>query len=107
MGELTEDQVEAVGLLPGRGYQVTGMLLDAEGEPVELPRVGALTVLIRWLHPMDTPVFPGYHDASLRGSCPGGSRSTFGEAGTGPKQTKADARPERTADASDVVQESE
>ncbi|MET9847829.1 hypothetical protein [Streptomyces ossamyceticus] len=43
------------------------MLLDVEGEPVELPRVGTLTVPIRWLHPMDTPVSPGHHDASLRG----------------------------------------
>ncbi len=36
-------------------------------EPVELPRVGTLTVPIRWLHPMDAPVSPGHHDASLRG----------------------------------------
>jgi hypothetical protein len=42
--ELTEDQVEAVGLPLGHGYQVTGMLLDADGESVELPRVAALTV---------------------------------------------------------------
>jgi hypothetical protein len=47
--------------------QVMGMLLDAEGEPVELPRVGTLTVPIRWLHPMDEPVSPGHHDASIRG----------------------------------------
>jgi hypothetical protein len=38
------DQVEAVGLPLGHGYQVTGMLLDADGESVELPRVAALTV---------------------------------------------------------------
>jgi hypothetical protein len=43
------------------------MLLEVEGEPVELPRVGTLTFPIRWLHPMDTPVSPGHHDASLRG----------------------------------------
>ncbi|WP_405606409.1 hypothetical protein [Streptomyces sp. NBC_00076] len=65
--ELTEDQVEAAGLPPGHGYQITGMLLDAEGEPVPLPRVAALTVPLRWLHPMDTPVSGGHHDASLRG----------------------------------------
>ncbi|WP_217210262.1 hypothetical protein [Streptomyces sp. AC550_RSS872] len=65
--ELTEDKVEALGLPPGHGYQVTGMLLDAEDEPVELPRVGTLTVPLRWLHPMDTPVSGGHHDASLRG----------------------------------------
>lgn len=35
--DLTDDQVQAVGLPPGRGYQVAGMLLDVEGEPVELP----------------------------------------------------------------------
>lgn len=52
---------------PGHGYQITGMLLDAEGEPVPLPRVAALTVPLRWLHPMDTPVSGGHHDASLRG----------------------------------------
>lgn len=65
--ELTEDQVEAAGLPPGHSYQVTGMLLDADGEPVELPRVAALTVPVRWLHPMDTPVSAGHHDASIRG----------------------------------------
>jgi hypothetical protein len=44
-----------------------GMLVDAEGEPVELPRVGTLTVPIRWLHPMDEPVSPSRYDASIRG----------------------------------------
>ncbi|TLQ38763.1 hypothetical protein [Streptomyces marianii] len=65
--KLTEDQVEAAGLPLGHGYQVTGMLLDVEGEPVELPRIAALTVPVRWLHPMDTPVSAGHHDASIRG----------------------------------------
>ncbi|MFJ7497942.1 hypothetical protein ACIQZB_44050 [Streptomyces sp. NPDC097727] len=65
--DLTDDQVQAVGLPPGHGYQVMGMLLDVEGEPVELPRVASLTVPIRWLHPMDEPVSPSHHDASLRG----------------------------------------
>jgi hypothetical protein len=39
--ELTEDQAEAAGLPPGHSYQVTGMLLDTEGESVELPLVAA------------------------------------------------------------------
>ncbi|MFI1293401.1 hypothetical protein ACH4VM_33995 [Streptomyces sp. NPDC020792] len=43
------------------------MLLDAEGEPVELLRSGTLTVPLRWLHPVDTPVSPSHHDASIRG----------------------------------------
>jgi hypothetical protein len=43
------------------------MLLDADGEPVELPRVPALTVPVRRLHPMDTPVSAGHHDASVQG----------------------------------------
>ncbi|MCX5096675.1 hypothetical protein OOK36_49800 [Streptomyces sp. NBC_00365] len=42
------------------------MLLDADGEPVELPRVPALTVPVRRLHPMDTPVSAGHHDASVQ-----------------------------------------
>ncbi|MCQ9132844.1 hypothetical protein [Streptomyces hilarionis] len=71
--ELTEDQVEALGLPPGRGYQVTGMLPDTEDEPVELPRVGTLTVPLRWLHLMDAPVSGGHHDASLRGFWPTGA----------------------------------
>ncbi|MGW1598799.1 hypothetical protein [Streptomyces sp. NPDC002343] len=65
--ELTEDQAQEAGLPPGGGYQVSGMLLDAEGEPVELPRVGTLTVPLRWLHPVDTPVSPSHRDASARG----------------------------------------
>ncbi|MGW1007681.1 hypothetical protein [Streptomyces sp. NPDC002520] len=64
--ELTEDQAQEAGLPPGGGYQVSGMLLDAEGEPVELPRIGTLTVPLRWLHPVDTPVSPSHHDASVR-----------------------------------------
>ncbi|MEU6672235.1 hypothetical protein [Streptomyces sp. NPDC046727] len=68
--ELTEDQAQEAGLPPGGGYQVSGMLLDAEGEPVELPRVGTLTVPTRWLHPVDTPVSPSHHDDSVRGICP-------------------------------------
>ncbi|MFD7478566.1 hypothetical protein ACFV8Z_42330 [Streptomyces sp. NPDC059837] len=43
------------------------MLLDADGEPVELPRIPALTVPVHWLHPMDTPVSAGHHDASVQG----------------------------------------
>ncbi|MEU2441809.1 hypothetical protein ABZ595_37355 [Streptomyces rubradiris] len=66
--ELTEDQAQDAGLPPGSGYQVSGMLLDAEGEPVELPRIGTLTVPLRWLHPVDTPVSPSHHDASVRGN---------------------------------------
>ncbi|MGY0071781.1 hypothetical protein ACWZEH_34560 (plasmid) [Streptomyces sp. QTS137] len=66
--ELTEDQAEAAGLPPGHGYQVSGMLLDADGEPVELPRVTTLTVPIRWLRPVETPVSPSHHDAAFRGS---------------------------------------
>ncbi|MEW2297061.1 hypothetical protein ABZ719_30910 [Streptomyces sp. NPDC006743] len=65
--ELTEDQVQEAGLPPGDGYQVSGMLLDAEGGPIELPRVGTLTVPLRWLHPVDTPASPSHHDASVRG----------------------------------------
>ncbi|CQR59519.1 hypothetical protein [Streptomyces leeuwenhoekii] len=42
------------------------MLLDAEGEPVDLPRINTLTVPLRWLHPVDTPVSPSHHDASGR-----------------------------------------
>ncbi|SEB30536.1 hypothetical protein SAMN04490357_0047 [Streptomyces misionensis] len=64
--ELTEDQAQEAGLPPGGGYLVSGILLDAEGEPVELPRVGTLTVPLRWLHPVDTPVSPSHHDASFR-----------------------------------------
>ncbi|MCX5589540.1 hypothetical protein [Streptomyces erythrochromogenes] len=64
--ELTEDQAREAGLPPGGGYQVSGMLLNAEGEPVELPRIGTLTVPLRWLHPVDTPVSPSHHDASVR-----------------------------------------
>jgi hypothetical protein len=65
--ELTEDQAQEAGLPPGGGYQVSGMLLDAEGEPVELPSVGTLTVPLRWLHQVDTLVSPSHHDASVRG----------------------------------------
>ncbi|MCZ0209588.1 hypothetical protein OZK63_29705 [Streptomyces sp. UMAF16] len=65
--ELTEDQAQEAGLPPEGGYQVSGTLLDAEGEPVELPRVGTLTVPLRWLHPVDTPVSPSHHAASVRG----------------------------------------
>ncbi|MHB6912720.1 hypothetical protein [Streptomyces sp. DB-54] len=65
--ELTEDQVQEAGLPPGDGYQVSGILLDAEGEPVELPRINTLTVPVRWLRPVDTPVSPSHHDASARG----------------------------------------
>lgn len=43
------------------------MLLDAEGEPVELPSVGTLTVPLPWLYPVDTPRLPQLHDASVRG----------------------------------------
>ncbi|MEU2357896.1 hypothetical protein AB0N77_37425 [Streptomyces misionensis] len=64
--ELTEDQAQQAGLPPGDGYQVSGLLLDDEGDPVELPRIGILTVPLRWLHPMDTPVSPSHHDASAR-----------------------------------------
>ncbi|MFF3177984.1 hypothetical protein ACFVQ0_35795 [Streptomyces sp. NPDC057900] len=63
---LTEDQAQETGLPPGGGYQVSGMLLDAEGEPVELPRIGTLTVPLRWLHPVDMPVSTSHHDASVR-----------------------------------------
>ncbi|MFF8910977.1 hypothetical protein [Streptomyces olivaceoviridis] len=65
--ELTEDQAREVGLPPGGDYQVSGMLLDSEGEPIELPRINSLTVPLRWLHPVDTPVSPSHHDASIRG----------------------------------------
>ncbi|MFD6184861.1 hypothetical protein [Streptomyces goshikiensis] len=65
--DLTDDQVQAVGLPPGRGYQVAGMLLDVEGEPVELPRAVSLTVPIRWLRPTDPPASSSHHDASVRG----------------------------------------
>jgi hypothetical protein len=71
--ELTEDQAEAAGLPPGHSYQVTGMLLDTEGEPVKLPRLGTLTVALRWLHLTDTSVSGGHHDASLRGFRPAGA----------------------------------
>ncbi|MCX5278221.1 hypothetical protein [Streptomyces virginiae] len=64
--DLTDDQVQAVGLPPGRN-QVAGMLLDVEGEPVELPRAVSLTVPIRWLRPTDTPASSSHHDASVRG----------------------------------------
>ncbi|MDX3697980.1 hypothetical protein PV726_49145, partial [Streptomyces europaeiscabiei] len=43
------------------------MLLDADGDPVELPRVTTLTVPIRWLRPVETPVSPSHHDAAFRG----------------------------------------
>ncbi|MGW2586580.1 hypothetical protein ACWCYZ_35655 [Streptomyces virginiae] len=65
--DLADDQVQAVGLPPGHGYQVAGMLLDVEGEPVELPRAVSLTVPIRWLRPTDTPASSSHHDASVRG----------------------------------------
>ncbi|MEU7553168.1 hypothetical protein AB0B01_12600 [Streptomyces sp. NPDC044571] len=65
--DLTDEQVQAVGLPPGRGYQVAGMLLDVQGEPVELPRAVSLTVPIRWLRPTDTPASSSHHDASVRG----------------------------------------
>ncbi|MCX4460436.1 hypothetical protein OG585_51610 (plasmid) [Streptomyces sp. NBC_01340] len=55
-----------VRLPPGHCYQVTGMLLDADGEPVKLPRVPVLTIPVRRLHPMDTPVSVGDHDASVQ-----------------------------------------
>ncbi|MFJ6838495.1 hypothetical protein [Streptomyces sp. NPDC091209] len=65
--ELTEEQAEAAGLSPGHGYQVRGTLLDADGEPVELPQVTTLTVPIRWLRPVETPVSPSHHDPTFRG----------------------------------------
>ncbi|MGA5431217.1 hypothetical protein ACPCVL_31065 [Streptomyces koyangensis] len=64
--ELTKDQVQEAGLTPGGGYRVSGMLLDVEGEPVELPRIGTLTVPLRWLHPVDAPVSTSHHNASVR-----------------------------------------
>ncbi|MEU1668507.1 hypothetical protein ABZ547_33995 [Streptomyces sparsogenes] len=42
------------------------MLLGAEGDPVELPRISTLTVPLRWLHPVDTPVSLSHHDASAQ-----------------------------------------
>ncbi|MFC7221465.1 hypothetical protein ACFQLX_25340 [Streptomyces polyrhachis] len=64
--ELTEEQAREVGLPLGSGHQVCGMLLDAEGEPVELLRIDTLTVPLRWLHPVDMPVSTSHHDASIR-----------------------------------------
>ncbi|MFF9627296.1 hypothetical protein [Streptomyces griseosporeus] len=64
--ELTENQALQAGLPPWDGHQVPGMLLDAESEPVEVPRINTLTVPIRWLHPVDTPASPSHHDASVR-----------------------------------------
>ncbi|MFD9392948.1 hypothetical protein ACFWBB_20205 [Streptomyces sp. NPDC060000] len=55
--ELTEDQAEAAGLPPGHGYQVSGML----------PRVTTLTVPIRRLRSVETPVSTSHHDAAFRG----------------------------------------
>ncbi|WP_445282493.1 hypothetical protein [Streptomyces sp. DSM 118148] len=62
--ELTKAQAQEAGLPHSHAYRVTGMLLDADDEPV-LPRVTALSVPIRWLHPQDTPVSPGHHDTSV------------------------------------------
>ncbi|MGM0361669.1 hypothetical protein ACNFRX_16870 [Streptomyces griseoaurantiacus] len=45
--ELTEDQVEAAGLPSGHGYQITGMLLDAEGDPVSCPKGSGLQEPLR------------------------------------------------------------
>ncbi|MFD5477735.1 hypothetical protein [Streptomyces hawaiiensis] len=43
------------------------MLLDADGETVELPRVTTLTVPTRWLRSVETPLSPSHHDAAFRG----------------------------------------
>ncbi|MEV5176757.1 hypothetical protein AB0L10_38060 [Streptomyces flaveolus] len=43
------------------------MLLEADGEPVDLPRINSLTVPLRRLRPVDTPVSPRHYDASIRG----------------------------------------
>ncbi|MEU3078756.1 hypothetical protein [Streptomyces laurentii] len=64
--ELTDDQAATAGLPPGHTYRLDGTLLDADDEPVELPRVGELTVPTRWLHPLDTPPPPAHRDATLR-----------------------------------------
>jgi hypothetical protein len=40
---LTEDQAQEAGLQHGGAYQVCRMLLDIEGEPVELPWINSPT----------------------------------------------------------------
>ncbi|MBV7707866.1 hypothetical protein NOVA_34315 [Nocardia nova] len=53
--ELTDSQAAVLGLSAGRGYRVTGMLVDATGRPARLPSLERIRVPVRWLCPPDHP----------------------------------------------------
>lgn len=53
--ELTDDQATALGLLPGQGYHIVGLVLDRRGHPARLPCLETIRVPIRWVYAADDP----------------------------------------------------
>lgn len=53
--ELTAGQAAMLGVAPGRGYRVTGMLVDRTGRPARIPALETVRVPVRWLCPPDHP----------------------------------------------------
>lgn len=58
---LHEDQVDELGLLPGR-YWIRGMLQDESGRPVSVPAIEELRVPTWWLHPLTAERPPSHRD---------------------------------------------
>ncbi|WP_156747617.1 hypothetical protein [Nocardia sp. 852002-51244_SCH5132740] len=52
---LTGEQASALGLPPGHGYRVVGMLIDRTGRPARVPSLETVRVPVRWLCPPDDP----------------------------------------------------
>ncbi len=50
---LTDAQAAALGLSPGQGYRVVGMLIDRTGRPARVPSLETLRVPVRWLRPAE------------------------------------------------------
>ncbi|WP_063000864.1 hypothetical protein [Nocardia mikamii] len=53
--ELTPAQATALGLAPGQGYHLVGMLIDHHGHPARVPCLETIRVPIRWLYAADDP----------------------------------------------------
>ncbi|MFG3525041.1 hypothetical protein ACGF5S_32620 [Nocardia nova] len=52
---LTRDQATALGLPPGQGYRIVGMLIDHTGHPARVPALETIRVPLRWLHCAEDP----------------------------------------------------
>ncbi|WP_156511449.1 hypothetical protein [Nocardia nova] len=52
---LTDTQATALGISPGHGYRVIGMLVDHTGHPARVPSLETIQVPVRWLRPPDDP----------------------------------------------------